>query len=59
METWEFIEKNGGCKLELVDILSDNLHDEKDKKVTRIWGNKKGRATEVDRIMVLRRKTDG
>ncbi|MFW2441774.1 DNA methyltransferase [Aliarcobacter butzleri] len=55
-ETWDLIEKNGGCKLELVNIVSDNLNENGEVKVTKIWGNKKGKATEVDRIMILRRR---
>jgi len=54
-ETWKIIKINGGCNLKLVDIISDDLRDKGDIKVTKIWGNKKGHATEIDRIMVLRR----
>lgn len=58
-ETWSLIEKNGGCKLRLVDVVSDNLIENGDVKVTRIWGKKKGMATEVDRIMILQRRVYG
>lgn len=55
LETWKLIQSNGGCKLDLVDILSDSLNEKGEVKVTKIWGNKKGNATEIDRIMILRR----
>ena len=37
----------------LYDIVEDRLRDH--QKVTKIWGEKRGRATQVDRIMVLYR----
>ena len=40
-ETWDLIEKNGGCKLELVNIVSDNLNENGEVKVTKIWGRKR------------------
>ncbi|RXJ81039.1 DNA methyltransferase [Arcobacter sp. F2176] len=56
-ETWNLIQKNGGCKLNLMNIITDNLNENGEVKVTKIWGNKKGKATEVDRIMILKRRT--
>jgi len=54
--TWENIEKLGGCGLKLVDILEDNIEsDGKQVKVTKIWGKKKGEATKIDRILILRK----
>jgi len=54
--TWENIEKMGGCGLKLVDILEDNIESNgKQVKVTKIWGKKKGDATKIDRILILRK----
>jgi DNA modification methylase len=54
--TWENIEKMGGCGLKLVDILEDNIENNgKQIKVTKIWGKKKGDATKIDRILILRK----
>lgn len=55
--TWEYICKNGGCKLKLVGILEDNIENDALKKVTRIWGKKRGKATKIDRILVLQNQT--
>ena len=52
-DTWDFIQKNGGCKLRLMNILEDMIGEHGDKKVTRIWGQKRGKATKIDRILVL------
>lgn len=52
-DTWDFIQKNGGCKLRLMNILEDMIEEHGDKKVTRIWGQKRGKATKIDRILVL------
>lgn len=51
-DTWEFIQNSGGCKLKLITILEDNIQE---KKVARIWGAKKGKATKIDRILVLKK----
>jgi SAM-dependent methyltransferase len=40
-------------KLRLTDIVTDSI--EVSRKVTRIWGGKKGRATKTDRILVMRK----
>jgi site-specific DNA-methyltransferase (adenine-specific) len=40
-------------RFKLYDIVEDRLRDH--QKVTKIWGEKRGRATQVDRIMVLYR----
>lgn len=48
---WREIRKRSG--LELIDIIKDEL--ERDVKVTRIWGSKRGEATKVDRILLLRK----
>jgi len=54
--TWENIEKMGGCGLKLVDILEDDIESNgKQVKVTKIWGKKKGDATKIDRILILRK----
>ncbi len=55
-ETWNLIQKNGGCKLELVDILADDITQNGDVKVTKIWGKKRGNATKIDRIMIFKQK---
>lgn len=54
-ETWEYIQKNGGCSLELKQIIDDEIEKNGARKVTRIWGQKKGRATKIDRILVLQK----
>jgi len=58
-ETWNIIEKKGGCKLELVDILADDITQNGDVKVTKIWGKKRGNATKTDRIMIFKQKENG
>ncbi|TLD86185.1 DNA methyltransferase [Helicobacter sp. MIT 05-5294] len=55
-DTWQYIQDNGGCQLRLQAILEDTIEGEKEKKVTRIWGAKKGKATKVDRILVLQKE---
>ncbi|KPH53478.1 DNA methyltransferase [Helicobacter pullorum] len=55
-DTWQFIQENGGCKLNLINILEDLIEDRVDKKVTRIWGQKRGQATKIDRILVLQKE---
>ena len=55
-DTWQYIQENGGCKLRLQTILEDTIENEKEKKVTRIWGAKRGRATKIDRILVLQKE---
>lgn len=55
-DTWQYIQGNGGCKLQLQAILEDTIEDNKEKKVTRIWGAKKGKATKIDRILVLQKE---
>lgn len=55
-DTWQYIQENGGCELQLQTILEDTIENEKEKKVTRIWGAKKGRATKIDRILVLQKE---
>lgn len=52
-EVWKYIEKNGGCRLRLGDILEDAIVGE--RKVTKIWGAKKGKATAIDRILMLQK----
>lgn len=54
-ETWKYIQKNGGCNLELKQIIDDEIEKDGARKVTRIWGQKKGRATKIDRILVLQK----
>lgn len=55
-DTWEYIQKNGGCKLKLKQIIDDNIESNGKRKVTRIWGQKKGKATKIDRILVLQKE---
>lgn len=55
-DTWKYIQENGGCKLQLQTILEDTIENGKEKKVTRIWGVKKGKATKIDRILVLQKE---
>ncbi|WP_233705486.1 DNA methyltransferase [Helicobacter cinaedi] len=54
-DTWEYIQKRGGCKIKLIDILEDDFEQAQKKKVTRIWGKRGGKATKIDRILVLRK----
>ena len=55
-ETWNLIQENGGCKLDLIDILADDITQNGDVKVTKIWGKKRGNATKIDRIMIFKHK---
>lgn len=55
-DTWQYIQDNGGCKLQLKITLEDTIENGKEKKVTKIWGVKKGRATKIDRILVLQKE---
>lgn len=55
-KTWEYIEQNGGCKLRLRQIIDDDIESKGARKVTRIWGQKKGRATKIDRILWLQKE---
>ncbi len=55
-KTWEYIEQNGGCKLRLNQIIDDDIESKGARKVTRIWGQKKGRATKIDRILWLQKE---
>ena len=55
-DTWDYIQNNGGCKLRLKHIAEDVIANDKEKKVTRIWGAKKGKATKIDRILVLQKE---
>lgn len=55
-DTWNFIENNGGCKLKYIDIIADNIEEKCLKKVTRIWGKKSGKATKIDRILILKKE---
>ena len=55
-ETWNLIQLSGGCNLELVDILADDITQNGDVKVTKIWGKKRGNATKIDRIMIFKQK---
>ncbi len=52
--TWDWIQANGGCALHLESILEDNPKNS--RKTTRIWGAKKGQATKIDRILVLKKE---
>ncbi|WP_104695716.1 DNA methyltransferase [Helicobacter salomonis] len=52
-KTWDWIQANGGCALRLESMLEDN--PEYSGKTTRIWGAKKGQATKVDRILMLKK----
>jgi DNA modification methylase len=47
-QVWRDVGDHTG--LRLLDILEDNLPD---AKVSRIWGETRGRATEIDRILLL------
>jgi DNA modification methylase len=50
-EVWRHIRRSVG--LQVVDILEDRL--DLDTKVTRIWGSRRGNATKVDRVLILRK----
>lgn len=54
-DTWEYITQNGGCKLKLRQIIDDDIECNGARKVTRIWGQKKGKATKIDRILWLQK----
>lgn len=53
-EVWKEFRRSS-C-LKLVDVIEDNI--ETSGKVTRIWGNTKGHATKVDRVLVLKKPGD-
>lgn len=55
-KTWEYIMQNGGCKLKLKQIIDDDIESNGARKVTRIWGQKKGKATKIDRILHLQKE---
>ena len=55
-KTWEYIEQNGGCNLKLRQIIDDDIESKGARKVTRIWGQKKGKATKTDRILWLQKE---
>ncbi|MGX3044411.1 DNA methyltransferase [Helicobacter sp. T3_23-1056] len=55
-DTWEYIIQNGGCKLKLRQIIDDDIECNGARKVTRIWGQKKGKATKIDRILWLQKE---
>lgn len=55
-KTWEYIQQNGGCKLKLKQIIDDDIESNGVRKVTRIWGQKKGKATKIDRILHLQKE---
>lgn len=55
-KTWEYIKQNGGCKLKLKQIIDDDIESNGARKVTRIWGQKKGKATKIDRILHLQKE---
>ena len=55
-DTWEYIVQNGGCKLKLRQIIDDDIECNGARKVTRIWGQKKGKATKIDRILWLQKE---
>lgn len=50
-QVWHTIRKSVGMKL--VDIVEDSIVTS--TKVTRIWAEKRGRATNTDRVLVLRK----
>ena len=50
-EAWREIKSETGLKL--VDIVEDVL--QASGKVTRIWGDRRGEATKIDRILVMKR----
>jgi site-specific DNA-methyltransferase (adenine-specific) len=53
LEAWEAIA--GDVPLTLATVIDD--HIDTSLKVSRIWGETKGRATKVDRVLVLQKKT--
>lgn len=53
LETWEAIADS--VPLTLATVIED--HIDTSIKVSRIWGDTKGRATRMDRILVLQKKT--
>ena len=55
-KTWEYIMQNGGRKLKLKQIVDDDIESNGVRKVTRIWGQKKGKATKIDRILHLQKE---
>ena len=55
-DTWKYIVANGGCKLNLKQIIDDDIESKGARKVTRIWGQKKGKATKTDRILWLQKE---
>ncbi|WP_163555823.1 DNA methyltransferase [Helicobacter suis] len=52
LDVWEFCKGSSGLKLEITFEHNIKLSS----KTTRIWGNKKGRATKIDRILVLQKE---
>lgn len=54
-KVWE--EAGLGTGLELFDFIEDDLPSQ--KKVSRIWGDTKGRATDKDCVLLLRREGSG
>lgn len=50
-EAWKKV--RGGTGLKLIDIVTDEVHSA--RKVTKIWGEKRGEATKTDRVLVMRR----
>ena len=50
-EVWREIKSETGLKL--IDIVEDVL--QASGKVTRIWGDRRGKATKVDRVLVMKR----
>ena len=53
-EVWKEIRRSS-C-LKLVDVIEDNI--DTSGKVTRIWGNTKGQATKVDRVLIFKKPGD-
>ncbi len=49
LEVWEAV--RGHSNLRLLDLVADPIADH--RKVTKIWNHTRGRATAIDRIMVL------
>ncbi len=52
LDVWEFGKTRSALKLETIMVDTLDLSS----KTTRIWGNKKGRATKIDRILVLQKE---
>lgn len=48
-EVWNYAKSFSSLKL--VDIIEDKINNK--TKVTKIWGNSKGNATKIDRILIL------